>query len=108
MNNMESGSGVNPETEDQKVEEEFGQLQKIMSLLKDMGFQTTDYAISVETLRDPISASEFSLVMDEDNGIRASYTKRRGLRIWYTNGFEDPKNPKRQEVERRLHESGLI
>ncbi len=73
-----------------------------------MGLQVIDNSITVDRLQNPTSEMGFPIAKDGFYGIRASYLKREGLKIWFTNGFEDLKYPKRQEVEKRLKDAGLI
>ena len=93
---------------EQKILEAFNRLQKIAHILGEMGFQVLNSMITLDRLKDPTSEMGFPMVRDGVDGIRASYTKRQGLVIWFTNGFQDPDNPKRQEVEQRLKKEGLI
>ena len=91
-----------------KIQEDFKHLQCIIELLRGMGLRVIDKSITMERFQDPTSEIGFPIVKDRANGIRASYSKREGLQIWFTNGFEDPKDPKRQEIERQMKDAGLI
>ena len=93
---------------DQKLPEVFGRLRNIAEILREMGLKVIDQAIAFNRLRDPVAEMGFPIVRDGVYGIRASYSKREGLQIWFTNGFGDPENPKRREIEKRLKEAGLI
>lgn len=92
---------------EQKLLDAFDRLQKVAHILREMGFKVIDDLITLDTLKDPTSMAGFPIVRDGVDGIRASYTNRRGLIIWFTNGFEDPDDPKRQEVTQRLKKEGL-
>lgn len=93
---------------DQKVREELHRLQDVADILSVAGLQVIDRFITSDKLYDSTAEMGFPIVMDGAQGIRASYSKRDGLKIWFTNGFEDPNNPKRQEVERKLKEAKLL
>ncbi len=108
MKNFEPKAENIPKTDGQKLQEDFNRLQNIAEVLRGMGLRVIDRFITINSLQDPSSEMGFPIVRDRADGIRASYTKREGLIIWFTNGFEDLKDPKRQEVERRLKEAGLI
>lgn len=106
MENQKSES-VKGKESDQKLLEAFDRLQQVVGILKEMGFEVVNRAIALDRLKNPTSEFGFPIVRDGRDGIRASYTNRRGLVIWFTNGFEDPANQKRQEVEQRLKKEGL-
>jgi hypothetical protein len=90
---------------EEKIQIEFERLQKIVEVLRGMGFKVTDRLIRLDILRD--GEAGFPIVSDGLDGIRASYTNN-GLEIWFTNGFEHADNPRRQEVESKLREFGLV
>mgnify|MGYP001598687284 FL=1 len=94
--------------EPQKIMEAFDRLQKVSVILKEMGFRVIDRLITLDALKSPTSEAGFPIVRDGRDGIRALYTKRKGLVILFTNGFEDPANQKRQEVTQRLNKEGLL
>ena len=98
----------NNETEGQKLQQEFDRLQKIVELLKKMELQIIERSITIDRFQNPTSEAGFPIIRDGLDGIRASYSKKSGLKILFTNGFEDHDNPKRKEIERRLRESGLM
>lgn len=108
MENLESKSSDAHEMENQKLQENFNRLQSIAEILREMGLQVIDNFITIERLQNPTSEMGFPIVRDGVDGIRASYSKRRGLIIWFTNGFEDPNDPKRQKIIKRLQEEGLM
>ncbi len=98
----------NGQRSEQNLGAEFGRLQNIAAALREIGFRVIDRFISPDMFADPSSEMGFPIVRDGGDGIRASYSKRDGLRIWFTNGFEDPDNPRRKEAEDRLKELGLM
>ena len=87
------------------VSEALDKLQRAANILREMGLEVIDRFITEDRL---VSGLPFPIVRDGVDGIRAEYSKRRGLKIWFTNGFEDPNNPKRREIEKRLNEAGSI
>ena len=97
--------GMTPETQ---VQKDFEGLKKMIKVIGEMGFQVIERPTTPDILEDPTSEAGFPLVHDGVDGIRASYTKDRGLVIWFTNTFEDPQNSQRQEVVQRLREEGLM
>ena len=107
METFESKSQSGQESE-QKFLEEFDRLKNIAEVLGEMGLRVIDSNVTIDRLKDPTSEMGFPIVRDGADGIRASYTKRGGLQIWFTNGFADPANPRRQEIENRLKEAGLM
>ena len=108
MEEFETKSTEDWGLEGQKLQDDFGRLRNIAEILKGMGLQVIDQSITLDKFRDPAAEMGFPIVRNGANGIRASYSKREGLKIWFTNGFEDPENPKRKEIEERLKEEGLI
>ncbi|MDD4477123.1 MAG: hypothetical protein PHY40_03110 [Patescibacteria group bacterium] len=108
MKNIESKSQNTHESETQKLSEDFNRLQKIIKILREMGLRIVKNPITIDTLYSPTSEIGFPIVRDGANGIRASYSKIDGLKIWFTNGFEEPDDPKRQEIEKRLKKEDLI
>ncbi len=93
---------------EQLLYEALEKLQRTAGILKELGFDVIDRFINIGTLSRPTAEAGFSIVNDGAQGIRASYSLRRGFKIWFTNEFEDPNNPKRQEVEERLRAEGIL
>ena len=96
--------GMTPEAQ---VQKDFERLQNITKVLEEMGFQVIEHP-TPDILENPTSEAGFPIVRDGLDGIRASYTKDRGLVIWFANSFEDRDNPRRKEVVERLNEEGLL
>lgn len=75
-------------------------LEEIISYLKSL-----EMRVAIRDLEDAksyLNTVGFSLplVRDGADGIRADYDKKRDqLKIWFTNGFEDPSNEKRVEIQ---------
>ncbi len=93
---------------EQSLYEALEKLQKTADVLRDLGFDVIDRFINIDTLSRPTAEAGFPIVNDGMQGIRASYSQRRGFKIWFTNGFENPDSPRRQEVEKRLQDEGLL
>jgi len=87
----------------------FQQLQKIAAILAEMGLNVRSYIndsdeIKLEWMRD----TAFPVALDGCDGIRASRNRKDdGFIIWFTNGFENPENPQRQEITTKLKEAGF-
>ncbi len=95
-------------TKEQLLYEALEKLQRTAEILRDLGFDVIDRFINIDTLSRPTAEAGFPVVNDGAQGIRVSYSQRRGFRIWFTNGFENPDSPRRQEVEERLRAEGLL
>ena len=93
---------------EQLLNEALTKLQKTADILRDLGFDVVDRFINIDTLTRPTAEAGFPVVNDGAQGIRVSYSPRRGFRVWFTNGFEKPDNPRRQEVEECLRAEGLL
>ena len=101
---MEKFESQNRTPEQFPISEALDQLRYAADILREIGLEVIDRFITEDNLASEMS---FPIVRDGLDGIRAKYSKRRGLKFWFTNGFEDPDDPKRQEIERRLEEAGL-
>lgn len=96
------------ESDPEQLQQDFERLTQIAQILKESGLHVLDRSISMERLKDPTAEMGFPVVRDGVDGIRVSYSKRRGLIVWFTNGFEDPEYPKRKEVTEKLKKAGLF
>lgn len=101
--NMEKFEQQSNKPEKFSIFEALDQLQRTADILHELGLEVIDRFIEEKFAKE----TAFPIVKDGLNGIRASYSKLKGLKIWFTNGFEDQNNPKRQEITRRLKEAGL-
>ena len=105
---MNEGEGHNFELgTDERFKKDLERLQAIAHILKEMGFDVQDRFISLGMLKKPTAIAGFPIVSDGLGAIRVSYEKERGLVIWFTNGLEDPDDPRREEVVKRLQQEGL-
>lgn len=102
---MKKSESQSKTPEQAPISEALDQLKRAVDILREMGMEVIDRFVTEERLR---SEMPFPIVRDGLDGIRAVYSRRRGLKIWFTNGFENPNDPKRQEIEQRLKEAGLI
>ncbi len=87
---------------EEQIQADFEKLQKVANCLKELGYNVIDRFITKESMCDRMSEFGFSLITDGACAVRASYSKRDGLEIWYTNGFEDPDNPERKVIEEKI------
>jgi len=81
----------------------FEQLLQIAEILRSMGLDVIDRLIKKEYMHH----AGTPLVSDGLDGIRFSYNRVNGLRIWFTNGFENWDDSKRVEVVKKISEAGL-
>jgi len=105
---MESNFSIENTSEDQELEEVYGRLKDIIEALREMNFRTLDNETLLEMLQDETAGMSFPIVREGANGIRASYSKSKGLKIFFVNKYENPENPERQTVEAVLTEKGLL
>ena len=99
------------ESDFERLERDFECLEQIARILRESGLNVIDRSISIERLKNPTAEMGFPIVRDGADGIRISYysrKSRKGLKVWFTNGFEDPENPKRKEVTEKLKKAGLF
>lgn len=98
--------GIKREKSEQfSVSEALDRLQKAADIFRDMGLEVIDRNITEDNLATGLP---IPIVKDGLDGVRATYSKRTGLEIFFTNGFEDSNNPKRLEIEKRLKEIELL
>lgn len=90
----------------EKYEKDYRQLQEILEIIKEAGLTPTQYPI--ETIQSQWDMGNTIPIANEGaQGVRITRWKRGGLTVSFTNGFEDPKNPKRTEVTKKLRERGF-
>jgi len=95
-------------TKEQLLDQAFSRILKIVEVLRSMGFRINDHLINKDIFASPTACAGVPLVADGSDSIRASYDDYYGdLRIGFTNGLENPNNPRRQEVVERLKSEGL-
>ena len=80
----------------ESFETQFARFEKFWNSLKEKGFDMFDLKIVKENLE---CGKPVPVVHDGIDGARAYYRKSTGIKIWYTNSFENPDNPKRKEIE---------
>ncbi|MEK7135991.1 MAG: hypothetical protein AAB821_00145 [Patescibacteria group bacterium] len=75
-------------------------LPKVLAYLESLGLKSAVMDIADAQRYLERVGHSLPLVRDGGDGIRADYDKRTGqLKVWFTNGFEEPDNPQRQEIE---------
>jgi hypothetical protein len=98
---------TNPEKEDE-FEKDYAIFQKIIDILKGLGFEANDRVFGREMVRKNWEKGlPFPLTNEGLDGIRISLLKDGKMKVWFTNGFEDPQNPRRQEVVSAMVEAGM-
>lgn len=102
---MKKSESQSKTPEQAAISEALDQLKRAVDILREMGLEVIDRFVTEERLK---SEMPFPIVRDGLDGIRAVYSRRSGLKIWFTNGFENPNDPKREKIEQRLKEAGLI
>ena len=80
----------------------FEKLKKIGQALEEMNYTVEKYSMRREALDE-----QGGLPICADGDVRFSWSKIRGLTIWFTNGMENPENPERQAIKVKLEELGL-
>jgi hypothetical protein len=90
----------------EKYVKNYQQLQEIWTVLKEAGLTPTNYPPEFVE-EEWNSDSAFPLAQDGVQGIRISRSREGQLKIWFTNGFENPNNPKRIEITQKLREKGF-
>ena len=100
---------MNPDSiefsKESKIQESSSKLQKISECLSSSGIDMDKRVNYKDQLSKPTAIAGFPI--DVDRNIRASYSIDRGLRIWFTNEFQDPSHPRRLEMIHKLQEQGL-
>lgn len=113
---MKNGLPIGPENPDKTIETEnpefekfFQELQNIINVLTEMGFTVPEYCFSKKHIQEQWNNRfVFPIVREGLDGIRASISKRNGsIMVSFTNGFEDPQNPDRLKVTKKLREAGF-
>ena len=99
-------------------EQAFQKLKEIVEVLKNLGLRVPEHVLDENLIRETWEEKSyhlFPIASNGSDGIRARRLKRRdltefkgtGFMIAFTNGFEDPKNPMRVEVTKKLREKGF-
>lgn len=100
-----------PTVED--VDEFYSWLEKVVVVLKDMGFQVHDRMLDRD-MRNILKneprklENAMPIAWDGLDGIRVSRNRSKGLIVSFHNGFEDPDNPRRAELKDRLKQEDLL
>lgn len=99
-----------PEGQKEKIKfaEAFQQLQDILEVLEEMGFTIPDYCRSEEKIREQYKQGyTFPIAREGLDGIRAKKWRDGGIRVSFTNGFDDPDDPQRLEITEKLRAKGF-
>ncbi len=87
--------------------DDFKQLHIIMNTLQDLGLNVCEYSSQIIEREWRMRAS-FPIVHNRVQGVRIKRGFKGGLSVWFTNGFEDPKNLTRIEITAKLREKGIV
>lgn len=90
----------------EKYATNYQQLKEIWSILQELGLTPTNYPAEVVQNQWDMGCT-FPIANEGAQGIRITRSRRGGLTVSFTNGFEDSKNPKRVEVTEKLREKGF-
>ncbi len=90
----------------EKYAANYQQLQEIWGTLQEVGLTPTNYPAEVVQSQWEMG-STFPIVNEGAQGIRVTRSRKGELTVSFTNGFEDPKNPKRVEITSKLREKGF-
>ncbi|TAK04720.1 hypothetical protein EPO33_01860 [Patescibacteria group bacterium] len=108
---MSERSGQNPEAIDareQKQRADFDRLVAIVEFLRQEGFRVCDDLVTYEMMTSEIAQRHATpMVWDGSQGIRYKYDPYRGLIISFTNGFEEPDDPRRVRIVKWAKEKGF-
>ena len=90
----------------EKYVKDYQQLQEIWSILQELGLTPTNYPPEIVQSQWDMG-NTIPIANEGAQGIRITRSRRGGLTVSFTNGFEDPKNPKRVEVTEKLRDRGF-
>lgn len=90
----------------EKYENDYRQLQEILEIIIESGLTPTQYPIEIIQNQWDMG-NTFPVANEGAQGIRVTRWRKGGLTVSFTNGFEDPKNPKRTEVTMKLCKKGF-
>ncbi|MFA6382271.1 MAG: hypothetical protein WCX08_03350 [Candidatus Buchananbacteria bacterium] len=87
----------------------FHQLQEIATILAETGLNVRTYVSDPDMIKTEwMRNTAFPIVSDGLDGIRVSRNRENsGFIVWFTNGFEKPDNPQRQEITAKLKAAGF-
>ncbi|NQV00117.1 MAG: hypothetical protein HQ538_05215 [Parcubacteria group bacterium] len=94
-----------------QFKEAFQELQNIIAILKEEGFEIPEYLDSEQSEQFVENQWNerltFPIVRDGTDGMRAGCQRNGRFRVSFTNVFEEPDNPKRIEITKKLREKGF-
>lgn len=90
----------------EKYAGDFQQLRKILEIIKSFGLTFPGYSDKIVQNQWDMG-NTFPIANEGAQGIRVTRERGGGLIVSFTNGFEDPKNPKRMEVTEELRKNGI-
>jgi len=90
----------------EKYVKNYKQLQEILIILKELGLTPIDYQSEVIQSQWDIG-NTFPIANEGAQGIRINRSRKGELTVSFTNGFENPNDPKRVEIAGKLREKGF-
>lgn len=104
----EQGEELDKKREKITFDEAYQQLQGILIVLSESGFNVPEFCYTEETVKEDWEKKyDFPIARDGLDGIRVTRTLDGGFRVWFTNGFERPDNPRRREITEKLRAKGF-
>lgn len=92
----------------EKYEKDYQQLREILKIIEELGLTPIQYsAESIQEQWGDSTGSTIPIANEGAQGIRITRWRKGGLTVSFTNGFEDPKDPKRVEITTKLLEKGF-
>lgn len=91
---------------DEKYAEDYRRLKKILEILRELGLTPKDYPPQVIQAQWE-AHSTIPIAEDGVQGIRITRLRKGGLKVSFTNGFEDPRDQERIRITEKLREEGF-
>lgn len=91
--------GIPYKESNEGVDQDWSHLQRLLEYCRSIGLRTCDISRDYFNNSTVQMGMPTPIVHDGTDGIRMSYDKRRGLLIWFTNGFDDPEDETRKRVK---------
>ena len=91
-----------------KYKKDFQDLQEIIKILKEEGLSITHYCQSEKIVQTQWDTNSTFLIANEGaKAVKITRWPQGGLTVSFTNGFDDPNDPKRIRITAKLREKGF-
>lgn len=105
---MTETRGRGPEQKTRSFEEGYKQLQIALDIIQTLNLTVPNYCHQPETIQKNWKAhTPFPIAREGVDGIRATFKRDGSLRIFFTNGFDNPEDPKRKTLAEKLRSEGF-